>query len=183
MSLSINDHYSAGGGSREEMIKTDPCNEDCENYGMCYELCSKKIVYEKLYINFGGFKLSITYGSSVWGRFTPEFDLIELNPKYNRWAESTLSHEIEHALLHHISRRFGCNEKQANFVDFFVSKPSDGDNQVILDSTLHCGECNKLLTEGEKEQGFTLDDGETWLCVGCEELYHLGLLDQSGEMN
>ena len=156
------------------MMLTDPCNEDCENYRMCYERCAKYIVFHKLYIDFNGFKLwfsdlSVAESKGDYGQCDFDTNLITINVTHLRGIEETLSHEIEHALFYDLLRKLGLTHEQANFGSILIFKPSYGDKMLMyrkLASTCCC--CGENLTPIDVEP-FWSPDEEHFLCRKCEE--------------
>jgi hypothetical protein len=168
------------------MILADPCNEDCENYGMCYVPCAKYIVYHKLYIDFNGFKLwfsdlSVAEKNDTYGETDIETQLITINKNTLADVEHTLSHEIEHALIYDLLIKLSLTHNQANFGSCSVSEPSDTDNLLMLRAVAkNCFCCGKKLPSygSEAFYGLWSPDEEHFLCEKCE-LEFLNYLPQN----
>jgi len=122
-------------GYEGEKMNVDKQLDKCE---LC--LCCFKKYREEYAIDFGGiFLRASNLDCRIWGEYSAYYNLIQLNKAYLkrlyqlRNVDEVICHELEHALIYRIMRRFGFSERICDIGSLCVSNPSHYDLKDLRD--------------------------------------------------
>jgi hypothetical protein len=115
--------------SLKEKYNPDTQIDKCE---LC--VCCFKKYREEYAVDFNDvFLRASNLDSRISGEYSPYYNLIRLNKMYLKrlfqlkTVDDVISHELEHALIYRIMRRFGFSEEVSDIGSLCVSKPSQFD--------------------------------------------------------